>query len=61
MNSETGHELDQFTHGFRVTLPPLGRAGPARYVGLLLIVKVQLLLILHGLLPHRHQVIIQLT
>lgn len=49
------------TYGFRVALPPLGRTGPAWYTGLLLIMKVQLLLIFDSLLPHRHQVIIQLT
>lgn len=52
---------ESLSYGFRVALPPLGRAGPARYAGLLLIMKVQLLLILHCLFPHRHQVIIQLT
>lgn len=49
------------SYGFRVALPPLGRAGPAWDAGLLFIVKVQLLLILNRLLPHWHQVIIQLT
>lgn len=52
--------MDQ-TYGFRVALPPLGRAGPAWYTGLLFIMKVQLLLILHCLLPNGHQVIVQLT
>lgn len=50
-----------YTYGFRVALPPLGGAGPPRHTGLLLIVEVQLLLVLHRLLPHRHQVVVQLT
>lgn len=49
------------THSFRVALPPLGGAGPARNTGLLLVVEVQLLLILDRLLPDWHQVIVQLT
>lgn len=53
--------LEDLPYSFRVALPPLGGAGPAWDAGLLLIVKVQLLLVLHRLLTHWHQVIVQLT